>query len=112
VLYGVCRISITKYTQLSERCSADGNSSIGCMKQNMFVYRYVLTIQFPFGMRAVICRYPGKGGKLLGFCHVVPVWNFTLLRACNVVGSSPPLSVIQLMYSGVLTGGVRYVFMF
>jgi hypothetical protein len=50
------------YTQLSERCSADANSSIGCMKQNMFVYRYVLTIQFPFGMRAVICRYPAMGG--------------------------------------------------
>jgi len=31
-------------------------------KQNMFVNRYFLTIQFLSGMRAVICRYLGKGG--------------------------------------------------
>jgi hypothetical protein len=63
----------------------------GLKKQNMFVNWYFLTIQFPSGMGAVICRYLGKGGGWSGFCHVVPAWNFTLLRTCVVESNSPPL---------------------
>lgn len=47
--------------------------------------------------------------RILSYCSGL---EFTLLRACNGVAICPPLSTIRLVYSGVLAGGVLYVFMF
>jgi hypothetical protein len=95
---------------------------IGMSLPNMSVYRYVLTEHvtisacpghsIPFWHACSVLSLPRKGwGMIRIFFHVVPGWNFTLLRVCIGVGSSPPVSVVRLVHSGVLAGDVRYVFM-
>ena len=106
-------LSATLFTKNVTWSDLGSNPGIhGLKKQNMFVDWYLIIVQFPFGMHAVICHYLGKGGGWTRFCHVVPNWNFILLLNCvadsNANPTSLSLSLSVCLLVGILSSTDRW----